>query len=144
MGILDHWHPLVLSENLKKNQVVPARLAGQDLAIYRTKSGELGALDNVCPHRRMRLDLGSVVDNKLQCKYHGWTFDGCGNGESPGTPKLTACVGSYEVREAYRAIWVKARGSDAKIPEIAPPSFFFMCVLNHKLKAPLETAVDNF
>src|SRR5262245_17310531 len=85
MGMLDHWHPLVLSENLGEKPVA-ATLAGEELAIFRTRSGSVAALAEQCPHRRMRLSRGCVVGERLRCKYHGWSYDAHGNGESPGTP----------------------------------------------------------
>src|SRR5262249_44049475 len=86
MAILDHWHPVLLSSQLKKNAVASVCLAGHDLALYRNSNGEIGALTDHCPHRRMKLSLGKVYHDKLQCAYHGWTFDATGNGESPATP----------------------------------------------------------
>ena len=63
-----------------------------DTVLFRTASGTVGCFDDICPHRRSRLSSGTVVGERLQCQYHAWTFDTCGNGESPGTPKLTACA----------------------------------------------------
>ena len=59
MSIFDHWHPMVPSRSLRR-QPVGVRLAGKDIALFRTKSGQVGALDDQCPHRRMRLSLGQV------------------------------------------------------------------------------------
>src|SRR4051812_47928440 len=88
MPLLDHWHPILPSKRLKRNGVIGRRLAGHDLVLYRDSQGQLGALDDHCPHRRMKLSLGKVYHDKLQCTYHGWTFDCQGQGESPATPKL--------------------------------------------------------
>src|SRR5262245_10267797 len=83
MSVLDHWHPLLLSCDLGRKPV-GVRLDGRPIVLYRTPEG-VAALDDVCPHRRMRLSCGTVVGDKLQCAYHGWTFDRTGAGESPGT-----------------------------------------------------------
>ena len=92
------------------------RLAGQPIVVFRTPAG-VGALTDVCPHRRMRLSAGGrVCGDRLQCAYHGWTFDACGRGESPGTPKLYACADSFEAREAHGAVWVRARGAASEFP----------------------------
>src|SRR5829696_3087753 len=98
MAILDHWHPILPSRQLK-NQPVAVRLAGHDLVLFRTADGEVGALEDHCPHRRMKLSLGKVAGDKLRCLYHGWTFDCQGNGESPATPKLYARAHCYDVTE---------------------------------------------
>src|SRR5262245_13315320 len=99
MAILDHWHPLLPSSSVRKNSVAGAKLAGHDIVVYRDSAGELGALTDNCPHRHMKLSLGKVYHDRLQCSYHGWTFDRCGNGESPATPKLYACAEHFEAAE---------------------------------------------
>ena len=143
MGILDHWHPMLPSNRLRRKPV-GVRLAGKDIALFRTRSGQVGALDDVCPHRRMRLSLGSVVGDKLMCKYHGWTFDCAGNGESPGTPKLQACASSFEACEKYRYIWVKSKHSNPVMPEFDVDGWCRMCQNEVVAQAPLELTLDNF
>jgi hypothetical protein len=98
----------------------------------------------VCPHRRLKLSVGEVVGDKLQCKYHGWQFDACGNGESPGTPKLTTCTTSYDVREVHGLVWIKSRTSNREFPAIDTLDYYPICTLEHTIPAPLELAVDNF
>jgi phenylpropionate dioxygenase-like ring-hydroxylating dioxygenase large terminal subunit len=144
MAILDHWHPVLPSRQLKKNGVAGVRLAGRDLVLFRDSKGELGALDNQCPHRRMKLSLGKVYHDKLQCGYHGWTFDADGRGESPATPKLYACAEHYEVTEQLDAIWVRNAGARTQFPRFDLDGYYNICNLNHRVKAPLELTVDNF
>lgn len=143
MGMLDHWHPVLMSGELKRAPV-GVKVAGQPIAVFRTASGGLGAVADACPHRRLKLSVGTVVGERIQCKYHGWTFDACGNGESPAAPKLTTCTTSFDVREECGLVWVKARGSEAAFPEVRMPGFLHICTLRHTIPAPLELAVDNF
>jgi phenylpropionate dioxygenase-like ring-hydroxylating dioxygenase large terminal subunit len=143
MGMLDHWHPVLMSKELRRRPV-GVKVAGQPIAVFRTAGGGLGAMADACPHRRLKLSAGEVVGDRLRCKYHGWTFDSCGNGESPGTPKLTACATSFDVQEAHGLVWVKARGSDAVLPDATMPGYLHICTLRHTIPAPLELAVDNF
>jgi phenylpropionate dioxygenase-like ring-hydroxylating dioxygenase large terminal subunit len=143
MSVLDHWHP-VLPSQLLKRQPVGVRLAGHDLVVFRTAEGQLAALEDRCPHRRMRLSLGTVVGNKLRCMYHGWSFDRAGQGESPGSPKLHACARHYDVSECFEAIWVRAAGSRAEFPRFEVDGFYNVCNLHHAARAPLELTLDNF
>jgi phenylpropionate dioxygenase-like ring-hydroxylating dioxygenase large terminal subunit len=144
MGMIDHWHPVYPSRKLKKGRAAEVTLCNRNIALFRTRSGEVGALDNMCPHRRMKLSLGTVVGERLQCKYHGWTFDCNGAGESPGTPKLNACAGNYETREEQGFIWMKPRGVEAVFPRFEVDDMLFMASMEHVAPAPLEVAVDNF
>src|SRR5262249_35739791 len=81
MAEIDHWHP-VLSSKVLKDRPLPVRVAGHDLVVYRTQSGQIGALTDYCPHRRMRLSAGAVEGDRLRCRYHGWTYACDGKGES--------------------------------------------------------------
>src|SRR6185312_4298630 len=105
MGIFDHWHPVLATKKLRKKPV-GIKLAGRQLCLFRTADGAAACVDDVCPHRRSKLSFGSVVGDRLQCKYHGWTFDACGNGESPGTPKMTTCTAAFDVRDEQGYLWV--------------------------------------
>ncbi|MCI0640150.1 MAG: Rieske 2Fe-2S domain-containing protein [Gemmataceae bacterium] len=143
MGCLDHWQPVLLARNLGKKPVA-VRLCGKDVVLFRTRSGKVAALEDICPHRRMRLSLGSVVGERLRCMYHGWTFDCEGAGESPASPKLYTCAQKYDVLEKHHAIWVKSVGSTPEFPAFEIDGYHNVCNLQHRAQAPLELVVDNF
>src|SRR4051812_41454667 len=115
MAALDHWHPVLPSKRLRRAPV-GVRLAGKDIVLFRGEEGKVGALEDVCPHRRMRLSLGTVVNNRLQCKYHGWTYNCAGDGESPATPKLYANANAFDATERHGFVWVKSRDSNPAFP----------------------------
>jgi phenylpropionate dioxygenase-like ring-hydroxylating dioxygenase large terminal subunit len=92
----------------------------------------------------MRLSAGCVVGEKLQCAYHGWTFDCEGNGSSPGTPKMHARMTSYELREAHGIVWLKPRECAAEFPAIEQGDYYHLTSMEHIAPVPLELMVDNF
>ena len=143
MGMLDHWQPVMLSRRLRRGPVA-ATVAGVPVALFRTANGMPAAVSDMCPHRRMKLSVGEVVGDRLRCKYHGWSFDACGNGESPAAPKMTTCTTSYDVREAHGLVWMKTRASMPPFPDFDTAGYYPICTLEHSLPAPLELAVDNF
>lgn len=143
MAALDHWHPVLLGNELK-NQPVGIRLAGQDIVLFRGKEGCIGALKDKCPHRRMRLSMGKVVKERLQCMYHGWSFDCQGAGESPGSPKLFTQASKFDAVEKHGAIWVKSANSNPVFPPFEIDGYYNVCNLHHTVKAPLELVLDNF
>lgn len=143
MAAIDHWHPVLSSRELRRKPVA-VRLLGRDLALFRTATGAVGAFDDICPHRRSRLSTGAVVGEKLRCQYHAWTYDTSGSGESPGTPKMTACAASYDTCEAHNYIWVKPRTACAAFPVLDLDGYKNLGDLQHRLPAPLELALDNF
>lgn len=143
MGMLEHWHPVARSADLK-SQPIEVQLAGIPIVLFRTRSGQVGALSNICPHRRFKLSAGEVVGERLRCRYHGWTFSPDGQGESPATPKLHACISSYETREIHGLVWIKPRDSQATFPRIEAEGFYYIGTFVHDAPAPLELTVDNF
>jgi phenylpropionate dioxygenase-like ring-hydroxylating dioxygenase large terminal subunit len=143
MAALDHWHPVLKSANLR-SKPVGVVIDGVRIAVYRTKEGKIGALADSCVHRRARLSLGEVVGEKLQCGYHGWTYDLAGNGESPGTPKMHACARHFETAEKYDYIWVKNPGTAASIPDFDIAGYGLVGTAEYVIEAPLELVLDNF
>lgn len=143
MPILDHWHPVHPVHKLK-DKPVGIQLGGRLICLYRTASGQIAAVDDVCPHRRMKLSYGRVVGEKIECKYHGWQFDPCGEGESPGTPKMQTCTESFETRTAHGYVWVKSRHGQGPFPEINKENYYHLGNFQHTIPAPLELTVDNF
>ncbi len=143
MAMLDHWHPVLASQKLKR-EPVGLQLAGRLICLFRDSHGTAQAIDDVCPHRRLKLSVGTVVGDRIQCKYHGWTFDGCGHGESPSTPRMHTCTESFHVREEHGYCWVKSAASIPQFPEINTDNFYHLGNFQHDAPTPLELTVDNF
>ena len=70
-----YWHPVAASVELEENPVKKVRLLGEDLVLYQDRSGNLGLLDEPCPHRRVSLEYGIPEEEGLRCPYHGWRFN---------------------------------------------------------------------
>lgn len=85
----NYWQPAALSEELQgERPVVPVRLMGEDLVLFRDQQGELGLIDRHCPHRGADLCFGRLEDNGLRCPFHGWHFNRQGHCvEQPGEPE---------------------------------------------------------
>lgn len=143
MAALDHWHPVLECSRLTA-QPAPIGLADREIVLFRDGQGHVGALDDCCPHRRMRLSRGTVVNGRLQCCYHGWTYDCHGAGESPGTPKLHAQANAYDTAERWGWVWLKSKCSAGDFPELDGAGYEFVGTLCHQMEAPLEIVLDNF
>src|SRR5947207_4472831 len=118
MSRLRYWHPVLLASKLPNDRPVGVRVAGRDIAVFRTSGGGLGALEDKCVHRRLKLSVGKVVNDRLRSAYHGWSYTTDGRGESPGMPKLSACAKSYACVQAHGAIWVLEREADQRPPDL--------------------------
>ena len=53
-----YWHPVATSAQLKDEPVMAVTLLGENLALYRTDSGQLGLVAQRCPHRGASLAYG--------------------------------------------------------------------------------------
>ncbi len=75
-----YWHPVAASGELDASpfRTKEVRILGEDLVLYRDRSGRLGLIDRWCPHRRVNMAYGVVEDDGLRCQYHGWKFDATG------------------------------------------------------------------
>jgi phenylpropionate dioxygenase-like ring-hydroxylating dioxygenase large terminal subunit len=71
------WFPADFARRLrhKPRQVW---VAGRAIALFRDRRGRAHALIDRCPHRGVELSLGRVIDDCLECPFHGWRFDGEG------------------------------------------------------------------
>lgn len=75
----DYWYAVEYDEALKPGETKEVTFWGQSIALFRTEKGELGAIENRCAHRQVKLTLGEVSGCNLVCPYHGWEYgaDGC-------------------------------------------------------------------
>jgi phthalate 4,5-dioxygenase len=72
-----YWMPCLLASELPGPDCPPVRvrLLGEDLVAFRDTNGQVGLLDELCPHRLASLFLGRNEESGLRCVYHGWKFD---------------------------------------------------------------------
>ncbi|WP_372604060.1 Rieske 2Fe-2S domain-containing protein [Actibacterium sp.] len=75
-----YWLPAIPGEKLESDgRPYRVRLLGENYVVFRNTDGDVGILDELCPHRRASLALGQNRENGLRCIYHGWKFDIEGN-----------------------------------------------------------------
>lgn len=96
---------------------------GEDLALWRDGSGAVHAFADHCPHRGARLSMGRVVDDVLECPYHGWRFAGDARCVAiPALPAFTPPEGhracAYLASEWAGLVWVRLDIAG----DIVPPS----------------------
>ena len=70
-----YWHPIAGVSEFDSRDIKPVRLFGENLVLYKDKSGEFGLIGRQCAHRLADLAYGFVEERGLRCNYHGWRFD---------------------------------------------------------------------
>lgn len=117
-----YWHPVAAKAQLLERGVMPIRLFGEDLVLFRDGSGRIGLVEDRCAHRRVALQQGYAVPAGLRCPYHGWTFDGTGQcvaqpGEPAGsTYKDRVKITAYPVEELAGLIFAYLGPQDRPVP----------------------------
>lgn len=114
---------MALSVDVPAGSVAAALTPGGRLALWRSASGALSAVDDRCPHRGMRLSHGFVRGEALSCIYHGWSYGQDGRCRRipahPGLePPEAVRVATHQVAEQGGVIWIAEAGADAP-----PPTF---------------------
>ncbi|MGE3936210.1 MAG: Rieske 2Fe-2S domain-containing protein [Rhodospirillaceae bacterium] len=69
-----YWHPVDISARLKERPK-QIRILGEDLILFRDKSGRPGLITPRCAHRGAPMSYAKVEEQGIRCPYHGWLFD---------------------------------------------------------------------
>lgn len=89
MVLRHYWQPAALVDELEgERPVVPVKLLGEDLVLFRDSENQLGLIGRACPHRGADLCFGRLENNGLRCPFHGWHYNRDGQCvEQPGEPE---------------------------------------------------------
>lgn len=125
LGLRNFWYPIIQSSEVPASTPVPVTCLNEDLVVFRDSKGAPQVLFDRCPHRYVKLSVGRVLGDELQCSYHGLRFAGGGDctlipWEQETTPAVRKklCVRSYRAAEVGGLIWAYL-GDEDKFP--APP-----------------------
>lgn len=125
--IRNQWYVLLESNEVKNKPIGVTRL-GEKMVFWRDSAGQVYCAIDKCPHRGVQLSLGAVVDNHLQCPFHGFEYDASGqcvyvpaNGRGGAIP-TTLRAHIYPTHEAHGYIWVW--WGDNPAADMEAPLFF--------------------
>ena len=74
MFLRNHWYVAAADHEIGQRPL-GRMILGEPIVFYRAEDGTPVALEDRCPHRRLPLSMGKLVDGVLQCHYHGLRFD---------------------------------------------------------------------
>ncbi|MEH3098929.1 Rieske 2Fe-2S domain-containing protein [Sphingomonas adhaesiva] len=115
-----YWQPCALSEDLGSDKPQKVRLLGENLILFRDKSGRPGLVHENCCHRGTSLYFGRIEEDGIRCCYHGWKFDVKGNClEQPaeidgGRNRAKVRQPWYPVEERYGLVYAYMGPPDKK------------------------------
>ncbi len=154
------WHAVMPLSALHAGPQ-PFTLLGEAIVLFLDEHGQPAALKDRCCHRTARLSKGWCPDEgplrgKLQCGYHGWTYDRSGRvvhipqyAEDRAIP-ADYCTPAYHCTARYGYAWVALEDPIADIPsvpEFDDPAwrtiFQFYETWNTSPMRALENSFDN-
>ena len=114
------WHPVCTLKELETSNPQGVGPIGRTLLreniVIAKINGKIVAMYDRCAHRFSRLSAGKIVNDRLQCPYHGWQYgaDGkcvhipaCPRDPIPKNARITA----YECEVKYELVWVRLDSS---------------------------------
>lgn len=122
--IKNKWYAIMESKEVKTKPVGVTRL-NEKLVLWRDSNGVLACIFDQCCHRGASISFGCIKEDKIECPFHGFTYDGLGkvksipaNGRAKVVPDRFK-VNAYKVKEAYGLIWLwYGDPSEESLPEI--------------------------
>jgi nitrite reductase/ring-hydroxylating ferredoxin subunit len=111
-----YWQPVALARDATTTPRL-IKAFGEELILFRDKSGRPGLVHPRCAHRGTSLYYGKVEEQGIRCCYHGWLFDVEGRClEQPCEP------GNGAHRDKVRQPWYPVRDAyDLVFAYMGPP-----------------------
>lgn len=114
---INQWYVVAESDEVDQ-QLLARRVCGQYLVLYRTTIGEVVVFDDRCPHRSYPLSAGSLVNDGIQCGYHGLRFDQHGTCVwAPGQDRIPSRANATTRPVFDDGVWVWVWIGDHQAPD---------------------------
>jgi phenylpropionate dioxygenase-like ring-hydroxylating dioxygenase large terminal subunit len=131
---------------------------GQNFVLFRTESGAVSCLSDLCVHRGGALSMGTVSGDLITCPYHGWQYNSGGvcvripaNAPERNIPRK-ARVDAYPTVERHGMVWAflgdlpeDQRPPIPEIPQWDDPAFKaveYEMVVDANYERTFENVVD--
>ncbi len=151
-ALLRHeWLAVGWSSSVKAGELLPVRLLGRDVVLWRDPGG-IHAWEDLCIHRGAKLSLGQVRDNCVVCPYHHWTYDASGRcvfipSHPDQPPPLKARANVFCAQEKYGIVWVSLDTPSHEVPsfpEGEDASFRKVLAGPYRFRAKGPRIIENF
>lgn len=140
-----------MSRDLRARKPAAIEFLGSPLVAFRDGSGRPGVLVDRCPHRNAPLSMGRVHAGALECRYHGWRFDG--QGACVAIPGLDGPVegrrgvGAHAACERDGIVWFWSEpdeepvGEPFRLPGMGAGAK--QVVLTYDIGATMQATIEN-
>lgn len=146
------WYVAAWSNEVERS-LMTRTILEQPVLLYRKADGEAVAIGNACPHRLAPLNMGKLVEDTVQCPYHGLRYDSSGkcvlNPHGDGMIPPRMAVPTWPLVERHNLVWLwfgdAEKADPASIPDFSchqdPELAFVGGVI--EMKANYELITDN-
>ncbi|MEL7029721.1 MAG: aromatic ring-hydroxylating dioxygenase subunit alpha [Pseudomonadota bacterium] len=146
------WYVATASRSLRPGQMLAKEFLGRPIVLGRDRGGRAFALEDLCPHRGVRLSEGGFDGETLVCPFHGWRFGVDGactripslvDGQSIDLGKIRTKL--YRCTEQQGLVWVLLDCDGAPAPKGEPPQIPGIGDRQSQIATELvfETDMDN-
>ena len=155
LPIPNGWFAVAWSKDLVAGDVQPIHYFGEDLVLFRTRSGQVRVLDAYCVHLGAHLgEGGRVMGDTIRCPFHGWQYDGS-NGKCVEIPYCDripegAKLRAWHVQEKNGLIFVWFHSEDEppewdfpEIDELGDPEWSVPRTFEFELPAHVQDTHEN-
>lgn len=123
--ILNTWYVVAWADEVTR-ALLGRTVANVPVVLYRRRDGVAVAIDGICPHRFAPLMMGKLIDDTVQCNYHGLEFDCTGkcvkNPQSGGQVVEALHLQAYPLQEKHALLWIWL-GDPEKAQQQAIPDY---------------------
>jgi phenylpropionate dioxygenase-like ring-hydroxylating dioxygenase large terminal subunit len=146
----EHWYIAARSRDLGRRPLA-ATVLGAPVVLFRTGDGRPSALADRCAHRNLALSRGRVVDDRLECAYHGWRYDALGACTLiPSLAEVPGRIGvpAYPTVEADGFVWIfggqtRPAGAPRPFPHLGEAGWTTFAMKN-RFEAGALACLENF
>lgn len=89
------WYKITETENIPTMGSRKIEVANTEIAIFKTRDGEIFAVNNLCPHKQGKLSEGLVHEHVITCPLHNTDIN-LETGEAIGEDY--GCTKTYETK----------------------------------------------
>ncbi|HVO89469.1 MAG TPA: aromatic ring-hydroxylating dioxygenase subunit alpha [Casimicrobiaceae bacterium] len=150
MFLRNYWYVAAWNDEVTREPLA-RRVLGEEIVLFRRRDGSVVALEDRCAHRRLPLSAGRVIDDTIQCGYHGLVYDCSGRClKVPGMPHVDRiAVRAYPVveRDRFVMVWMgePSQADESRLvsfPRLSDPEWGVTKVRLH-VKGNYLLIVDN-
>ncbi|MCB0478768.1 MAG: Rieske (2Fe-2S) protein [Crocinitomicaceae bacterium] len=148
------WYALAHLSEFVSDRVLTKNLAGQELVLFKTESGDIGVVDAYCKHMGAHIGKGGrVVGECVECPFHGFQFNTKGECvvsgyQTPADPKINSRNWPVKVIQDLVFVFFHPNGDapswKPEIPEFGntTPFKWHSWILNSNVIDIFENTVD--